>query len=66
MDIIDAALRRHSVHDVGWKMENHKLQTLRGEYNNTIQYNTTLFYYVSHTQQKLVSRRGVGKHITLQ
>ena len=33
-----------------------------------IQYNTTLFYYMyaSHTQQKLVSRWGVGKHITLQ
>ena len=28
--------------------------------------NTTLFYYTSHTQQKLVSRWGVGKHITLQ
>jgi len=26
----------------------------------TIQYNTTLFYYTSHTQQKLVSTRGVG------
>ena len=25
----------------------------------TIQYNTTLFYYPSHTQQKLVSRWGV-------
>ena len=26
---------------------------------------STLFYYASHTQQKLVSRWGVGKHITL-
>ena len=25
-----------------------------------------LYYYASHTQQKLVSRWGVGKHITLQ
>ena len=33
---------------------------------NTIQYNTALFYYASHTLQKLVSRLGVGKHITLQ
>ena len=32
---------------------------------NTIQYNTTLFYYASHTQQKLVSRWGVGKHVTI-
>ena len=31
-----------------------------------IQYNTTLFYYASHTQQKLVSRWGVVKHVTLQ
>ena len=30
-----------------------------------IQYNTTLFYYASHTQQKLVSRWGVGKHISI-
>ena len=30
-----------------------------------IQNNTTLFYYASHTQQKLVSRWGVDKHITL-
>ena len=31
----------------------------------TIQYNTTLFYYASHIQQKLVSRWGVGKHIIM-
>ena len=30
----------------------------------TIQYNTTLFYYPSHTQPNLVSRCGVGWHIT--
>ena len=33
---------------------------------NTIQYNTTLFYYAGHTQQKLVSRWGVGKHVTIK
>ena len=32
---------------------------------NTMQYNTTLFNYAGHTQQKLVSRWGVGKHITI-
>ena len=32
----------------------------------TVQYNMTLFYYASHTQQKLDSRWGIGKHITLQ
>ena len=35
-----------------------------------VKYNTIrrirLFFYASHTQQKLVSRWGVGKHITLQ
>ena len=35
-------------------------------YNATIQYNTTLFHYGSHTQQKLVSRWGVGKHVTIK
>ena len=35
-------------------------------YNATIQYNTTLFHYASHTQQKLVSRWGVGKHVTIK
>ena len=34
--------------------------------NNNNNNNTTLFHYASHTQQKLVSRWGVGKHITLQ
>ena len=29
-------------------------------------YIVTLFYYAGHTQQKLVSRWSVGKHITLQ
>ena len=31
----------------------------------TVQYNTTLFYYASHTQQNLVSRWGLGKCITI-
>ena len=31
-----------------------------------IQCNTTLFYYASRTQQKLVSRWGVGKHVTIK
>ena len=29
-------------------------------------YDSTLFYYASHTQQKLVSRWGVGKQITIK
>ena len=33
---------------------------------NTLQYNTTLFYYASDTQQKLVSNWGVGKHVTIK
>ena len=28
--------------------------------------NTTLFHYARHTQQKLVSRWGVGKHVTIK
>ena len=32
---------------------------------NTVQYNTTLFHYASHTQQKLVSTWGVGKHVAI-
>ena len=28
--------------------------------------NTTLFHHASHTQQKLVSRWGVGKHVTIK
>ena len=30
---------------------------------DTIRYDTTLFNYAGHTQQKLVSRWGVGKHV---
>ena len=33
---------------------------------NTIQYSTTLFHYASHTQQKLVSRWGIDKHVTIK
>ena len=39
------------------------------DYLSNDKYNTTtqlyLFYHASHTQQKLVSRWGVGKHITV-
>ena len=31
----------------------------------TIRYDTTLFNYAGHTQQKLVSRWGVGKHVRI-
>ena len=34
-------------------------------YNDTIRYDTTLFDYAGHTQQKLVSRWGVGKHVRI-
>ena len=33
----------------------------RFDLGKEVQYNTTLFHYASHTQQKLVSRWGVGK-----
>ena len=42
------------------------IQLTNNNNNNNYNNNTTLFYYASHTQQKLVSRWGVGKHITLQ
>ena len=32
---------------------------------NTSEYDTTLFNYASQTQQKLVSRWGVGKHVRI-
>ena len=38
---------------------------LRGIISNNNN-NTTLFYYASRRQQKLVSRWGVGKHITIK
>ena len=31
-----------------------------------MQYNTTLFYYARHTQQKLVSRWGVGNYVAIK
>ena len=30
-----------------------------------LRYDTTLFNYAGHTQQKLVSRWGVGKHVRI-
>ena len=33
--------------------------------DDTIRYDTTLFNYAGHTQQKLVSRWGVGKHVRI-
>lgn len=40
--------------------------TLAQQHRNlTIRYDTTLFNYAGHTQQKLVSRWGVGKHVRI-
>ena len=39
---------------------------LRTAQGKNIQYDTTLFHYASHTQQKLVSRWGAGKHVTIK
>ena len=40
-----------------------RLTRVAGWRYDTIRYDTTLFNHASHTQQKLVSRWGVGKHV---